>query len=198
MAQSIRKLVSKIDSSVNWVIPYKTSVVEARYVRRNPNYISAYLSSQNGCKMACKFCWLTASKQVTFEQVDIPTFVSQLEHVLNHAQTVDVDEEKRKNVRININMMSRGEALANKFIVNQYPNFYESLQNLIKEKGYGNMKMNISTIMPNTVRNHDLTDIFGSVGNNIYNTNLYYSLYSVKDNSEKSGYQMQCLGKQLF
>ena len=177
MKHVTKKLVSKIDSSVNWVLPYGKSVVECRYVRRGDPYVSVYLSSQNGCLMACKFCWLTATNQTSFKHVDIDGFSTQMMHVLEHAKTVDSDSTKRSNVRINVNMMSRGEALSNKWIIKNYPEFYSSLATQVLQAGYKEMKMNISTIMPTVIRNFTLSEIFQPDQLNS-NTNVYYSLYS--------------------
>ena len=176
-------LRSKTDNSVNWINPFKNSVIETRYVRRGEHYISAYLSSQNGCNMGCKFCWLTVTKQDSFKHVDIPAFSMQLGHVLDHAKEIDSDVKKRKKVRVNINMMSRGEPLANRYIVNRYREFYEALEDMVVDSGYKEMKMNISTIMPHTMKQRELTDVLCTSRND--NTNIYYSLYSIKEQFRK-------------
>lgn len=175
-----KKLVSSIDSSVNWVLPHGKSLLECRYVRRGPQYISVYLSSQNGCIMGCKFCWLTATNQTAFKHVDISQFGVQMDHVLEHAKTVDSDISQRSNVRINVNMMARGEALSNKHIIHSYPLFYSSLSEQVKRAGYREMKMNVSTIMPIVIQPYSLIDIF-KPDQLKSNTNVYYSLYSTNE-----------------
>jgi adenine C2-methylase RlmN of 23S rRNA A2503 and tRNA A37 len=63
---SIVKQLVASDGSINLIFNYARSFIEARYVQRAPDYISAYVSSHNGCKMGCTFCWLTAQKQTEF------------------------------------------------------------------------------------------------------------------------------------
>lgn len=174
----IIKKASKIDGSVNWIIPYKNSYIECRYIRREPDYVSTYLSSHNGCKMGCKFCWLTASEQINFNHLPISVYVCQLNKILEHAVTID--KENSPNIRVNVNLMSRGEPMANKYIVNEYDTFHNEIENAIKKFNYGQMKMNISTIMPTTLTNRKLFDIFHDKP-----VNMYYSLYSVKDKFRK-------------
>lgn len=165
------KLVSKLDQSVNFITPFKSSIIESRYIRRADNYISAYLSSHNGCNMGCKFCWLTASKQTTFNHVSNDLYAQQLDKILEHAKSID--NENSKNVRVNVNLMSRGEPLANKYLVNKYDDFFNNLNDVIKRYDYKEQKINISTIMPYTIEDRELIDIFRD--NPAY---LYYSMYS--------------------
>lgn len=174
----VQKLVSNIDKSVNFVENFKGSKIESRYVRRRPDYISAYLSSHNGCNMGCKFCWLTASGQTKFNHVSNEQYAGQLNNVLKHAKTVDGDSSK--DVRVNINMMSRGEPLGNKYLVNSYDEFYNSLQYIIDKYDYKEQKVNVSTIMPFTIKHKELIDIFGD--DPAY---MYYSLYSTNERFRK-------------
>ncbi|AAV51016.1 putative Fe-S-cluster redox enzyme [Acanthamoeba polyphaga mimivirus] len=172
----MKRLVSKIDKSVNFV--NTTLGTECRYVRRNDKYISAYLSSHNGCKMACKFCWLTATNQTNFRHVSIEEYANQLDTVLSHGK--EIDGENSRIVRVNINLMSRGEALANKNLVNNYDKFHKELQYIINKYDYSEMKMNVSTIMPKVVEHKKLIDIFGDRP-----VNIYYSLYSTNESFRK-------------
>ena len=168
----IKKIYSKTDGSVNWIIPYKNSFVEARYVRRSPHYISAYLSSHNGCKMECKFCWLTATKQKEFNHTTQDIYSTQLNYILEHSKKIDSDLSS--DIRINVNLMARGEALANKYIINQYPIFYNNMKDLVNKYNYKELKVNLSTIIPYTVKDYELFYIFKNIP-----TNIYYSLYSI-------------------
>lgn len=171
----MKKIVSTLDSSVNFIFP---NSLECRYVRREPKYISAYLSSHNGCKMGCKFCWLTVTNQTDFRHTTINEYKEQLDLVLGHAK--QIDKENSKSVRININLMSRGEAMANKFIIKQYDSFHKEMENVVKKYNYEKMKMNISTIMPTVIGDRKLVDIFHHNP-----VNIYYSLYSMNDEFRK-------------
>src|SRR5437588_13051932 len=54
---------SGLDASVNWDRPADVGRIEARYVRRCPDYFVVYLSSQTGCAQRCRMCHLTATGQ---------------------------------------------------------------------------------------------------------------------------------------
>jgi len=59
-------------------------------------------------------------------------------------------------------------------IINNYDNVFKNIDNQVKSYGYGETKMNISTIMPYTVQDRSLYNIFEDNP-----VNLYYSMYSV-------------------
>lgn len=177
MDKVVRKIISK-DGSINFIIPYAKSFIEARYVRRAPHYISAYVSSHNGCKMGCKFCWLTTQNQTQFKHVGLNEYILQLKTILENVPTLAIENEKVNNdkIRINVNFMGRGDALANKTVLLNYPELYESLLDTVTKAGFGDLKMNVSSILPYTIKHKNLFDIFLD-----YPVHLYYSLYSVND-----------------
>lgn len=164
----LRKLVSKQDQSINWIIHKGKGNLESRYVRRSQDLVSAYISSHNGCKMACQMCHLTQLKQTMFSHTSIPEYDDQLDLILQH-----YDKEPQAK-RLNVNFMARGEPLANKNIINNYHQLYNNFEIQANKRNL-NIKMNISTIMPHTIQNYDLYDILCG------NTEIYYSLYSVNN-----------------
>lgn len=164
----MKTIASEIDESVNFVIPYGKGMIEARYVRRAPDYFICYLSSQSGCVHACRFCHLTTTKQVSFDQVDVEGFKLQRDEVLNH-----YFKSPRAKI-INYNWMSRGEAISNKTILYSWKELSEMLIDpLHKQMLYP--RFNISTIMPKTLGRRTLPSIFME---GPYPT-IYYSLYSM-------------------
>ena len=170
-------LRSKLDLSKNWIFPIAQGSVkgnlEARYVKRCEEYISIYVSSHGGCKMGCKFCYLTALNQTYFKHATIEDYDTQLRIVYNHYQM----ERDKTATCVNINYMARGEPLANKVILNNFGEWYERSKEICDNI---KVKHNVSTIMPNTVKYHKMSEIFGK--NEVY---MYYSLYSVNPKFRK-------------
>jgi adenine C2-methylase RlmN of 23S rRNA A2503 and tRNA A37 len=172
-------LRSSIDASTNFLFPFGKGTLEARYVNRGGKVI-AYLSSHSGCKMGCKFCFLTNQNQLWFDHTTIDAYREQLDEVLNHA-LVEKKIELDKLPKLNINFMARGEALANKFVINNYRELVDELDMVANSYCIDKIKMNISTIMPHTIKDHDLNDVFG-----VHNPpHLYYSLYSLDEKFRK-------------
>lgn len=171
----IKVLKSTYEPSTNFLGTYGKGVIEARYVRKEPSYIACYVSSHNGCKMGCKFCHLTQNNDTQMNHVDIPTYLSQIRTVLEHYKI----QPTPKANRCNINFMSKGDAMANRHLVNNYPELYEEMD-LLCEQYDLKVKPNISTIMPYTIKHRKLSDIFQT-----YPAYLYYSLYSLNPDFRK-------------
>jgi 23S rRNA (adenine2503-C2)-methyltransferase len=171
----MKTLISVVDRSRNWLIPYGKSILECRYVRREnaKDKISLYVSSHNGCTMGCKFCWLTNQNQTTFKHSDLDSYMLQINTVLSHYQEQVRLNPGEKASRLNVNFMARGESLANKIVINDYPTFYDRVAEATKENNLDSFRMNISTIMPNVIKDRSLVDIFRDKP-----AYLYYSLYS--------------------
>lgn len=166
----MKTLTSSVDESVNFIIPYGEGMMEARYVRRQPDYFICYLSSQSGCNRGCKFCHLTTTKQTSFDQVDRIGFIEQAQEVLKHYKT------KAPAKVINYNWMSRGEALCNPSILVDWDKVsFDLTSEAWKVAPNLDIRFNMSTIMPKTLP-YSLSKMFG--GYSAYPT-VYYSLYSV-------------------
>lgn len=163
---------------VKFVLPWKGSNVECRYVRRAGQYLSAYLSSHNGCTMGCNFCYLTSTNQTKFNHVNHELYGEQLNKVLQHAKTTD--KSNSRNIGVNIELMARGEPLANKYLVKEYPKFYKTMESVVQPNGYKEPKIIVSTVMPHTVRRRELIDIF-----QYRPVHLNYSLYTVNEDVRK-------------
>ncbi len=179
-------LKSVVDASVNFTQRFgrHSGAIEARLVHKptrnipvvsptiaKPEYIACYVSSHSGCKMKCKMCYLTQNGNTSFDHVDIPTYTKQITTVLDFYQKNRVPTASR----CNINFMARGEPLANKFVINQYPQLYDAMTETCAKYGL-TMKPNISSIFPDTIRNYDLSNVFKDKP-----AYLYYSLYSLNE-----------------
>jgi adenine C2-methylase RlmN of 23S rRNA A2503 and tRNA A37 len=175
----VKKFISNEDKSVNWITEFKNGNIETRYVRKKPEYFIGYVSSHSGCKMGCKQCFLTQDNQTTFDHVDVDTYVYQIKTVLEHYDNVVKSGQDDEALRMNINFMARGEPLANKYVVNNYVELYDRMNEECQKHSLY-CKPNISTIMPYTVRDRDLVDIFQDRP-----AFVYYSLYSINERFRK-------------
>ena len=159
-------LKSKLDASVNFIIKEGVGYYEARYVRRRPDYLVCYLSAQSGCRMACRFCHLTATKQNIVVDASNEKIVEQANHVLEYYDSLENSAKV-----IHFSWMARGEYLENKII-----DWYT----LAQELGYKAQarklfpRYTISTIIPRSVKGKKLNDLFPL----IY-PDIYYSIYSM-------------------
>lgn len=161
-------LYSQEDQSVNFI--WKGSfpgMLEARYVRRRPDYFVCYLSSQSGCQHACRFCHLTATGQTALIDVPFEQILMQARAVLAYAAS----QEPAKVVHFSF--MARGEVLANKYIQEDSVVLLTSLYQLAKEHNLQPRFM-FSTIMPKVIEDKSLVNIF-SFGA----PSIYYSIYSM-------------------
>jgi len=169
------KLISKIDNSVNFIEEALAGFFETRYVRKCDEYFICYLSSQNNCNKACKFCFLTAMKQTKTDDSLPIDFLSQASKVLKHYKA----SGKKANYA-NLNFMARGEVLSNRYILNDADSILYDLGRLVTtfDPDLG-VRFNISTIMPRDL-NKSLKDIF-----KIIHPTIYYSFYSANDKFRK-------------
>lgn len=160
------KIISNIDHSINYVSKEDIGTLEARYVRRNPTKVSIYVSSQTGCDHACRMCHLTSSKQTKYRDTSIDEFQRQFNTVF-----MDVPNKELLK-RVHVNFMARGEPLSNIYIQQQSTSVLRPMLDAIMNTGVS-PRFCISTIMPVSIADMKLTDIF-----NVIHPELYYSLYS--------------------
>lgn len=183
--QAVKQLVSAPGSFAwrnrNWIIPYGKSFLEARYVKRTATSVSTYVSSHNGCKMACKFCWLTKQKQTSFLHTTLDGYDAQMRTIMDGIPDDDFRGVDKRAVKVNVNFMARGEAMANKTMLNEYARLYASLDGIVRARGFKGVKMNVSTIMPHAVAARHLIDVFGDAP-----VHIYYSLYSTNEAFRKT------------
>lgn len=118
--------------------------------------------------MGCKFCHLTEFGETSFQHATVEDYALQLQTIMDY---VDKLEDKHKITRVNINYMSRGDALANKTILNNFNYWHHVAEDIIGNKY--EMRHNVSTIFPHAMQDRNLYDIF-----NDKPVQIYYSLYS--------------------
>lgn len=167
-----KALPSREDVSVNFIRPTGDGgFLEARYVRRTPDYFICYLSSHTGCMKACRMCHLTASGQTMFSSATIEDYLDQARAVLGHYKASIKPDEPASTV--NFNWMARGEPLSNPFMRDNAREILGGLSDLARKEGL-EPRFNISTILPDDLEGENLSSLFGELP-----VTFYYSLYSL-------------------
>jgi adenine C2-methylase RlmN of 23S rRNA A2503 and tRNA A37 len=182
MQRETQMLVSKLDRSVNFVLPNSQ---ETRYVRRNDDYFIVYLSSHNGCNKTCRFCHLTQTGQTEFVEASYEDMISQARLILNHyRRQVELGLEPKAN-KVHFNWMARGEPLSSKTLTNNWDNLSRDLAHLAYDRGINEVKFKISTIMPLDYEGSLVKDFGNDKYHPEHRPTFYYSLYSVEDTFRK-------------
>lgn len=172
--------ISTVDASVNWTRRADVGIIEARYVRRTDDYVVVYLSSQTGCRQACRMCHLTATGQTTLRDVTEAEFLEQADVVLEHVRA------QRPAEVVHFNFMARGEPLANAVLLQRADDVLDGLWQRARAASL-RPRFLVSTILPKQLGDRALQDIFGR-----YQPEIYYSLYAVDE-----GFRRRWLPKAL-
>lgn len=162
-------LKSSIDGSVNFIIDRPIGNLETRYVRR-PDKNIIYLSSQTGCIQACRMCHLTAQGQTKLQNAVLKDFVEQAEIVVKYIYDNKLHENQD---RLHVNFMSRGEPLANRYIVNHWDELSSEL-NRITSKISSSPILILSSIFPRSFQNHEILKF----AEGKFIPRIYWSAYS--------------------
>lgn len=160
-------LSSTLDASVNFVRDADIGRIEARYVRRTEDYVVVYLSSQTGCRQACRMCHLTATGQTKLRDTTHDELVEQADQVLAHYRTQPAARQ------VHYNFMARGEPMLNHTVLNDSATLFDSLWARADALSL-RARFLISTILPLEHGDRPLEDIFTR-----YHPEIYYSLYSM-------------------
>lgn len=161
---------SRQDASVNWDRPADVGRIEARYVRRCPDYFVVYLSSQTGCVQGCRMCHLTATGQTRLRDVTGAEFLQQADTVLEHYRT-----KAPPAGSVHFNFMARGEPLANSYLLEHADELLGELAQRAVDLGVRPRYL-VSTIFPKELGDRLLEDVFIR-----YHPEIYYSVYSVRE-----------------
>ena len=161
---------SSEDASVNWDRPADVGRIEARYVRRRPEYAVVYLSSQTGCDQGCRMCHLTATGQTRLRDVTHEEFLTQADAVLDYYKRSAPPAES-----VHFNFMARGEPLANQVFLSRA----DALLGDLADRAVAlrlRPRYLVSTILPRELGDRALEDIFLT-----HHPEIYYSLYSMSE-----------------
>ncbi len=161
---------SQQDQSVNFEHRFEDhpGMLEARYVRRVDDYFIVYLSSQTGCKQACRMCWLTATGQTNHRDTTVEEYLQQAEEVFAYYR------EQAPAKLVHFNFMARGDALASNVFLDNADTILAGLAAIATRHGL-KYKFLVSTIFPKTMTGLKLNDIFRVP--ELY-PEIYYSLYT--------------------
>lgn len=168
---------SHTDKSVNFV---QDNLQESRFVQRTNDYFIVYLSSQDGCNKACRFCHLTQTGQTQFTDSSLKDYIEQAIHPIMHYKKL-IENGQAPAKKVNFNFMARGEPFANHTVLNNAHHLIEKLKETVTSFKI-ETKFNFSTIGPLELKNKEFTEIFKD---NIKDVVIYYSLYSVEDSFRK-------------
>lgn len=171
---------SEMDLSVNflWLLGGGRAL-EARFVRRDDDYFIVYLSSHTGCNQACRFCHLTATRQVSFDAAQFDDFLAQAHAVLSHYDQVVAEGAQPAAKRVHFNWMARGEPLLNPCLVNESAALLAALRSEAQARGLA-VQFNVSSIFPAEVALADLQALAAE-----RDVQLFYSLYSMSPEFRK-------------
>lgn len=177
LVDNIEILKSNEDQSVNFILKGEyPGYFEARYVRRSDDYFVAYLSSQSGCRQACRMCHLTATKQTNLINADMDVYLAQAKAVLEYYQ-----QQNHPAKTVHFGFMARGEPLANPNLLRNDTS--TSILRLLGQRArYLGLfpRFTISTIMPKVIDGERLVDLFPEI-----HPDIYYSIYSMNPEFRK-------------
>jgi 23S rRNA (adenine2503-C2)-methyltransferase len=160
-------LTSSLDASVNFVRLADVGRIEARYVRRKDDYVVVYLSSQTGCRQACRMCHLTATGQTKLRDTTQAELLEQADRVLEHYRT----QPRARSVHFNF--MARGEPMLNHTVLHDSSSLFDGLWQRADALEL-RPRFLVSTILPSEHGDRPLEDVFRR-----YHPEIYYSLYSM-------------------
>ena len=162
-------LQSKEDDSVNFVFSGNyPGFFEARYVRRDPRKMAVYLSSQSGCRQACRMCHLTITRQTKAVNATPVIYLEQARKVFEW-----YDANCPKAEMVHFNFMARGEALANPLFLKHGQQLFNDLGNYVIERDL-QARFLVSTIMPASFKGEALGKYFPVNGPEIYYSMGFY------------------------
>jgi 23S rRNA (adenine2503-C2)-methyltransferase len=158
------------DASVNWDRPADVGRLEARYVRRCPDYFVVYLSCQTGCAQGCRMCHLTATGQTRLRDATADEMVEQARTVLDHYR-----REAAPARYVHFNFMARGEPLASRAILADADGLLGELSRMAVALRLRPRHL-VSTIYPRELGGRPLEDVFVT-----HHPDIYYSIYSMSE-----------------
>lgn len=173
---------SSLDESVNFYTPIEGkpgAAFEARYVRRNQDKVSVYLSSFGGCNLACRMCHLTANGLTDMTPATIEDYKDQFDQVFQHYRSqVPVVGQA---VKFEINFMARGDALLNDALLNDHHKLFAYIEGKARlQPMKTEVTFNISTIFPKDIRKTEVLEMLLNP-----KVELFYSLYSLDSEFRK-------------
>jgi 23S rRNA (adenine2503-C2)-methyltransferase len=163
-------LRSTLDQSVNFVAHGEfPGSIEARYVRRCNDYFIIYLSTQTGCRKACRMCHLTQTGQTNAEDLSVGAILEQADRVFDW-----YDTESAPASVVHLNFMARGEPFSSSVVLHDADELLSRLADRAVSRSLI-PRFKFSTIMPLEMAEVELASLFPR-----HNPDIYYSIYSTK------------------
>lgn len=173
--------VSQEDKSVNFLLD---NGQECRYARHSDEYIIVYLSSHNGCNMACRFCHLTQTGQTSFVESTVEEMEAQAKLVLDHYVSQVHNGKEKLAKRVHFNWMAKGDPMSSSVIRGKWLRLTTMLELAALSCMLTEVRFNLSTIFPKehtVLAKAALRTVM--VRDNV--PVIYYSLYSLKEEFRK-------------
>ena len=160
---------SRQDASVNWDRAADVGRLEARYVRRCPDYFVVYLSVQTGCAQACRMCHLTATGQTRLRDATFAELIEQAQTVLDYYQL------QAPARTVHFDFMARGEPLASRVLITDADRLLGELARMATALRLRPRHL-VSTIYPREMGDRPLEDVFVT-----HHPDIHYSIYSMSE-----------------
>ena len=182
---------SQQDDTVNLIEDFgQGQVLETRIAERTSGTLILYFSVGLGCRLACRFCHLTATGQTNSLDLDSIDYESQLDFIKT---ALEWDPRRDTTTTLHINFMARGDLLNSQFFLKNGPYIFSKISRDLRTFFYNpiDIQFKISTIFPKTTWNwvrqkefntwcQDLIiDPLTKYPNSTTTVEFYYSLYSL-------------------
>ena len=164
---------SKEDKAFKYIFKLDTNlIVEATFIDKNDGKYIICMPNQTGCKMGCKFCYLSDLKNLKVNNVKEEELNYIVDYILEDLNVVE--NIKNNNKQLLLSFMGSGEPLCN----------YKNLLYCVKycSNKYGNVRGAIATIMNDFKTFNDFSNKIEQLGLDI---KVHLSMHYTNDVDRK-------------
>lgn len=182
-------LRSTMGDSINLILEHPLGgKIETRSIVKDKKTLILYLSSDKGCNLSCRMCFLTQTGQTQSNPISAADYCYQATEILS----LLFRENKLDDIEvIHYNFMAQGEALSNPHFIIDFPKLYQMLKYIASEfVPNASIQYKISSIFPTDsilLKREELgrSWIRGQMLSLDTAVEFYYSLYSLKPEFRK-------------